>query len=82
MKSGFYKSKYFIAFYSLDGEELLYTFDNVREICQFQGKKPTRANINLINVEIYRGLKRKTRLVKFLTGEPMKIYIYDTEENE
>lgn len=82
MKSGFYKSKYFIAFYSLDEEELLYTFDNVREICQFQGKAPTRANINLINVEIYRGLKRKTRLVKFLTGEPMKIYIYDTEENE
>ena len=82
MKSGFYKSKYFIAFYSLDEEELLYTFDNVREICQFQGKKPTRANINLINVEIYRGLKRKTRIVKFLTGKPMKIYIYDTEENE
>lgn len=81
MKSGFYKSKYFIAFYSLDEEELLYTFDNVREICQFQGKKPTRANINLINVEIYRGLKRKTRIVKFLTGKSMKIYIYDTEEN-
>ena len=81
MKSGFYKSKYFIAFYSLDEEELLYTFDNVREICQFQSNKPTRANINLINVEIYRGLKRKNRLVKFLTGEPMKIYIYDTEEN-
>ena len=80
MKSGFYKSKYFIAFYSLDEEELLYTFGNVREICQFQGKKPTRANINLINVEIYRGLKRKNRLVKFLTGEPMKIYIYDKEE--
>ena len=81
MKSGFYKSKYFIAFYSFDEEELLYTFDNVREICQFQGKKPTRANINLINVEIYRGLKRKTRIVKFLTGKPMKINIYDTEEN-
>ena len=80
MKSGFYKSKYFIAFYSLDEEELLYTFDNVREIRQFQGKKPTRANSNLINVEIYRGLKRKNRLVKFLTGKPMKIYIYDTEE--
>ena len=81
MKIGFYKRKYFIAFYSLDEEELLYTFDNVREICQFQGKKPTRANINLINVEIYRGLKRKTRIVKFLTGKPMKINIYDTEEN-
>ena len=57
MKSGFYKSKYFIAFYSLDEEELLYTFDNVRE------------------------MKRKNRLVKFLTGKPMKINIYDTEEN-
>ena len=80
MKSGFYKSKYFIAFYSLDEEELLYTFDNVREICQFQGKKTKMANINLIYVKIYRSLKRKNMLVKFLTGESMKIYIYDTEE--
>ena len=81
MRNMLYKGKYFIVFYSIDEEELLYTFDNVREICQFQGKKPTRANINLINVEIYRGLKRKTRIVKFLTGKPMKINIYDTEEN-
>ena len=81
MRNMLYKGKYFIVFYSTDEEELLYTFDNVREICQFQGKKPTRANINLINVEIYRGLKRKTRIVKFLTGKPMKINIYDTEEN-
>lgn len=81
MRNMLYKGKYFIVFYSIDEEELLYTFDNVREICQFQGKEPTRANINLINVEIYRGLKRKNRLVKFLTGKPMKIYIYDTEEN-
>ena len=81
MRNMLYKGKYFIVFYSTDEEELLYTFDNVREICQFQGKEPTRANINLINVEIYRGLKRKTRIVKFLTGKPMKINIYDTEEN-
>ena len=81
MRNMLYKGKYFIVFYSTDEEELLYTFDNVREICQFQGKEPTRSNINLINVEIYRGLKRKNRLVKFLTGKPMKINIYDTEEN-
>ena len=81
MRNMLYKGKYFIVFYSTDEEELLYTFDNVREICQFQGKEPTRANINLINVEIYRSLKRKTRIVKFLTGKPMKINIYDTEEN-
>lgn len=80
MRNMLYKGKYFIVFYSLDDEELLYMFDNVREICQFQGKEPTRTNINLINVEIYRGLKRKTRLVKFLTGDPMKIYIFETEE--
>lgn len=81
MNRNLYKEKYFIVFYSLDDEELLYMFDNVREICKFQGKELTRTNINLINVEIYRGLKRKTRLVRFLTGKPMKIYIYDTEEN-
>ena len=80
MNRNLYKEKYFIVFYSLDDEELLYMFDNVREICKFQGKELTRTNINLINVEIYRGLKRKTRLVRFLTVEPMKIYIFETEE--
>ena len=65
MNRNLYKEKYFIVFYSLDDEELLYMFDNVREICKFQGKELTRTNINLINVEIYRGLKRKTRVVRF-----------------
>lgn len=78
----FYKGKYFIVFYSRDGEELLYMFDNIREILKFQRKEINRTNLNLINVEIYRGLKRKSREVRFLTGEIMQIYIFDIEDEE
>ena len=80
MNRNFYKGKYFIVFYSLDDEELLHMFDNVREICRFKEIEPTRYNINLINIELYRALKRENRLIKFLTGEPMKVYIFNAEE--
>ena len=52
MNRNLYKEKYFIVFYYLDDEELLYMFDNVREICKFQGKEVTRTIINLIKIEI------------------------------
>lgn len=81
-KRDFYKGKYFIVFYSQDDEELLYMFDNIREILKFQKREINRTNLNLINVEIYRGLKRESREVRFLTGEIMKIYIFDIENEE
>ena len=80
-KEKFYKNKYFIVFYDKDDEEFLYTFNNVHEILKFQNKEINHQNVNLINVEIYRGLKRKGNLCKFLTGETMTIHIYDVDED-
>ena len=77
-----YKGKYFIVFYDKTGEELLYMFDNVREILQFQGKPVTRQNINYVNVRLYRALKTDTHFVTFLTGEVMTVYIFDINEEE
>ena len=77
-----YKGKYFIVFYDKTGEELLYMFDNAREILQFQGKPATRQNINYINVRLYRALKTDTHFVTFLTGEVMTVYIFDIDEEE
>lgn len=76
-----YKNKYIIAFYDVTDEVLLYIFDNVREILEFQNKEITRQNVNLINVELYNALQRKDNLCRFLNGEFMRVYIIDMEND-
>lgn len=75
-----YKGQYFIVFYDEADEELLYMFDNAKEILIHQKKPITRNNLNLVNVELYRALRRKDHLTRFLNGEWMKIYIIDNKE--
>ena len=77
-----YKGRYFIAFYDKTDQQFLYSFDNVREILQFQGKEVTRQNVNLVNVEIYRALKTDTHFTTFLTGDVMRVYIIDALDEE
>ena len=77
-----YKGRYFIVFYDKTGENLLHMFDNVREILKFQGKPLTRQNVNYVNVRLYRALKTDTHFVTFLTGEVMRVYIFDENEEE
>ena len=77
-----YKGKYFIVFYDKTGEQLLYMFDNARDILRFQGKPITRQNVNHVNVRLYRALKTDTHFVTFLTGEVMRVYIFSDEEDE
>lgn len=81
-KEKFYKNKYFIVFYDKDDENFLYLFNNVHEILKFQNKEINHQNVNLINVEIYRALKREGNFCKFLTGEIMVIHIYDVDDEE
>lgn len=75
-----YKGKYFIVFYDKTDSELLYMFDNVREILAFQNKPITRQNVNLVNVELCRALKTETRFTRFLTGEVLKVFIIEDDE--
>lgn len=75
-----YKGKYFIVFYDKTDSNLLYMFDNVREILKFQGKEITRQNVNLVNVELCRALKTETRFTRFLTGEVLKVFIIEDDE--
>ena len=77
-----YKGKYFIVFYDETDSQFLYSFDNAREILKFQGKELTRTNINLINVELYRALKTEYHFTHFLTGEVMRVYIIDVDDDE
>lgn len=78
----FYKGQYFIVFYDKADMNLLYMFDNVRDILKFQKKPLTRVNINLLNVELYRALKSDTHFTRFLTGEVLRVYIINNDEDE
>ena len=83
MVKAHYKGQYFIVFYDEADEELLYMFDNVKDILLYQGKELSRTNVNLVNVELYRALKRSDHLSRFLNGELMRVYIIEKdEENE
>ena len=77
----YYRGRYLIVFYDKTDELLLHVFNNVREILKFQKKKLTRKNINLINVELYRALKREGNFCKFLDGSSMRVYIIDMIDN-
>ena len=70
-----YKGKYFLVFYDKTDEELMYLFENVREILKFMGKKITRQNVNIINVELYRALRSAEHFCRFLTGEVLRVYM-------
>lgn len=76
----YYRGKFFIVFYDETDEIMMHMFNNVREILAFQCKEVTRTNVNLINVELVRALKREGRDCWFLTGEHMKVYLITTEE--
>lgn len=78
-----YKDRYFLVFYDKHDEELLYLFDNVRQILKFMGKEITRQNVNVVNNELYRAFRRNGNYTRFLTGETMRVYmIADVDSND
>ena len=78
----FYKGKYIIAFYDKNDNQILYVFDNVREILKFIGDDLNEKNLRRINVLLYRALKSDEHFVTFLTGEVMRVYIINKEEED
>ena len=74
-KKSLYKGEYFLVFYDKTDEELLYLFENVRDILKFMGREITRQNVNIINVELYRALRSTEHFCRFLTGEVLRVYM-------
>ena len=77
-----YKGHCIIAFYDKTGEHYLHCFDNVRDILKFRKMPITRTNVNMMNVELYRALKRKGHTTNMLTGKQMSVWIIDEDDNE
>lgn len=79
-KRTLYKGCYFLVFYDKNDENLMYMFDNVRDILKFMGREVSRRNVNLINVELYRALSSKEHFCRFLTGEVLRVYMILNDE--
>ena len=91
-KSGsesYYKGKYYISFYKDDGDdEIFYAgFNNVVEICKYNGWEVNTSNINMIHQALYKALYEKEEpYTKLIDGVRLKIYLIDMtdeiKENE
>lgn len=78
----FYKGSNIIAFYSADGEQLLYLFDNLREIVKFLKWEVTDENLRKIALYVWRANKGADHKVTFLDGSPMQLYIISMNEEK
>ena len=81
-KEKLYKGKYIIAFYNKEDEELLYVFDNIKEILEFQKKEVNKRNLAILKTELYRALRSEFHFITFLTGDVMRVYVIENEEEE
>ena len=80
LKSKYYRGKYYIVFYDKTDEELVYLFDNPREICKQLGWEVNRRNVNTVNVNLFRALKRPDHTTHLFRGKCYRVYIFELDE--
>lgn len=78
-----YKDRYVILFYERDDDTLKYMFDNIRQVCKELKWELNRRNLNIIQVNIARSLKRKSHQTNLFRGQCLRVYIVDVcDESE
>ena len=78
-----YKDRYVILFYERDDDTLKYMFDNVRQVCKELKWEINRRNLNIIQVNITRSLRRKNHQTNLFRGQCLRVYIVDVcDESE
>ena len=77
-----YKNKYVLAVYERDDDTLRYLFDNLKELCEVLGWEVNRKNMNRVQVNVYRALKRPDHQINLFRGQCYKIYIVDITKEE
>ena len=76
-----YKGKYVLAFYEKDDDTLAFMVDNLRDVCKRLKWEVNRKNMNYIQVDIYRSLRRPTHQTNLFKGKCYKVYIIDVSED-
>lgn len=76
-----YKKKYVLAFYERDDDTLAFLADNLVEVCERLGWEVNKKNMNYIQVDIYRSLRRSNHQTNLFRGRCYKVYIVDMTED-
>lgn len=77
-----FKGRYCIAFYDINTEQLLYIFNNLKEIIIFKGEDITPKTYNFVKIGLYKALKRPHHTTRMLGGVLMQVYLIDIIEDE
>ena len=78
-----YKDRYVILFYERDDDTLKYMFDNVRQVCKELKWEINKRNLNIIQINITRSLRRKNHQTNLFRGQCLRVYIVDVcDESE
>lgn len=77
-----YKNRYVLAIYDRDDDTLKYLLDNLKELCKTLGWEVNRKNMNRVQVNVYRALKRPDHQTNLFRGQCYKIYIVDITKEE
>lgn len=76
-----YNNKYALAFYENDDETFLFMVNNIKELCDYLKMEPTHNNLNLLQVKVFRGLRRSNHVIRFNHGKRLHVYLIDITEN-
>lgn len=77
----FYKKKCILAFYEKDDDTLAFIASNLAEVCKRLGWEPSKKNMNRIQVDIFRSLRRENHQTNLFRGKCYKVYIVDMTED-
>lgn len=77
-----YKDKYVIMFYEKDDDTFKYQFNNLRQVCKELGWPITRNNMNRIQVDIYRSIRKHNHQTNLFKGQCLKVYIVDVVDED
>ena len=83
-KVRYYKSKYFIVFYSENDEDYVASFDNISDICRYKQLDVNQTNTQAVKNLLWVALHKEDHRTRMLNGKLMHVYlvdIYDDDEN-
>ena len=81
MHEKLYNNKYALAFYENDDETFLFMVNNIKELCDYLKMEPTHNTLNLLQVKVFRSLRRSNHVIRFNHGKRLHVYLIDITEN-
>ncbi len=81
-KVRYFKSRYFIVFYSENDEDYIASFDNISDICRYKQLEVNIANTQAIKNLLWVALQKKDHRTRMLDGRLMHVYLVDIYDND